>query len=125
MFVNERNLSKSLNSKLNDSSIEELSQMWMFFQLNRYGNLSESFVKNFRTEKSKDFFKNGLNYEIIIKDKLQNIMTLNHFWNAVNLLDKTLTLTKESKLLLSENIIKFNKGSCEKSKFVSPLVFYS
>lgn len=132
LFINENNLNKLLKSKMNDNVIKELTQMWMFFELNRYQDLSKSFENKFNTEKSKDFFKNGLNYEIVIKDKLQNFMSLNHFWSSFNLLDINLKLTNESKLLLSnkyhqeinnksdsliyihENCFYFNYGNIEK-----------
>lgn len=102
LFVNANHLNKLLKSKMTDEVIRELTQMWMFFQLNRYKDLSDAFDKKINIEKSREFFKNALNFEVVIKDKLQNNMSLNHFWSSFISLNNNLKLTNEIELLLSQ-----------------------
>ena len=57
LFINENNLNKLLKSKMNDNVIKELTQMWMFFELNRIKIYQNHLKINLIQKKVKIFLK--------------------------------------------------------------------
>lgn len=97
IYINETNLNTLIRGKLNSETLSELTQTWMIFQLNRYIGLDNSFVsKDIDTEKAKEFFKKSLNYEVILSERLRKNVSYEVFWEALNILNKEIGLTKES-----------------------------
>lgn len=132
IYIDETNLNKLIRGKTTPEVLQELMQVWMVFQINRYIGLDNSFMnKNIETTKAKEFFKNELNYEIILNEKLSNNTSYEIFWEAFNILNKEVGLTTETqkKLLniygnelngksdqlfvIRENVYYFNNNNIE------------
>lgn len=97
IYINETNLNSLIRGKLTPETLTELTQTWMIFQLNRYIGLDNAFIsKDVDTEKAKEFFKKSLNYEVILTERLRKNVSYEIFWEALNILNKEIGLTKES-----------------------------
>lgn len=101
IFINDSSLNKLIRSKVTEEGLKELIQVWIIFQLNRYVGLDNSFIsKKIETTKAKEFFKNALNYEIILTEKLANHVSYENFWTAFNKLNKEVGFAKETQRTL-------------------------
>lgn len=97
IYINENNLNGLIKSKLTSETLNELSQVWMLFQINRYIGLENAFLsKEIEIDKAKDFFKKSLNYELVVTERIKNSISYEIFWNSLNILNKEFGLTKES-----------------------------
>lgn len=103
VLVDETNLNNLIRNKLTPESVKELMQSWMIFQINRYIGLDNAFLTtDVETTKAKEFFKKALNYEIILKERLSNHIGYEHFWDALNSLNKEVGLNKTTQKRILE-----------------------
>lgn len=125
IYINETNLNTLIRGKTSADVLKELMQVWIIFQINRYTGLDNSFLnKHIETTKAKEFFKNALSYEVILKERLLNNTSYEIFWDAFNILNKEIGLTKETQKQLLSIYGNELKGKTDQLFTLRENVFY-
>lgn len=125
ILVDEANLNNLIRSKINPESVKELMQAWMIFQINRYIGLDNAFLTtDVETTKAKEFFKKALNYEVIVKERLSKHVGYEHFWDALNSLNKEVGLNKPAQKKLLEVFTNELHGKSDNLFVQKDNVFY-
>lgn len=125
IMIDESNLNNLIRGKLTNESAYELTQAWLMFQINRHIGLDNAFLTtDVETTKAKEFFQKGLNYEVVLKERLSKHINYTHFWEALNVLNKDVGLTKPAQKRLLELFTNELHGKSDTLFICKDNVFY-